>query len=342
MTTLPQLLIADGYTPCDWDLLADDAGRAFWLGLFSQQMRDMAGAGVAAGYPGSACAAADTAFQRTLDDLRADPRAAGDRLDILVLDRLRDGAFRDRGVDDPYRAIKAHENAAALRELPARLGVIDALPEKARLEELVRGIFAGNLFDMGAKRVADRYASDDRPTFAGDLRSVKPRPWGIDDLDEAGPDGVRRAVLFVDNAGADVVLGMLPLARELTRRGAEVLIGANELPSLNDITAGELTGLMADDPAIGPLLASGAIRVMSTGSADPLIDLAALDSAFCAAAEGADLIVLEGMGRSIESNWTARFSCAAWRAAVLKNERVAARKGLRLFDGVFRVTAPGA
>ncbi len=32
-----------------------------------------------------------------------------------------------------------------------------------------------------------------------------------------------RAVLFVDNAGADVVLGMLPLARELLLKGAEVL-----------------------------------------------------------------------------------------------------------------------
>jgi hypothetical protein len=41
----------------------------------------------------------------------------------------------------------------------------------------------------------------------------------------------RRALLFVDNAGADVVLGMLPLARELLRRGTEVSLlisNANE------------------------------------------------------------------------------------------------------------------
>lgn len=31
-----------------------------------------------------------------------------------------------------------------------------------------------------------------------------------------------RALLFVDNSGADVVLGMLPLARELLQRGTEV------------------------------------------------------------------------------------------------------------------------
>lgn len=32
----------------------------------------------------------------------------------------------------------------------------------------------------------------------------------------------RRALLFVHNSDADIVLGMLPLARELLRRGTEV------------------------------------------------------------------------------------------------------------------------
>lgn len=32
----------------------------------------------------------------------------------------------------------------------------------------------------------------------------------------------KRALLFVDNSGADIILGMLPLARELLRRGTEV------------------------------------------------------------------------------------------------------------------------
>lgn len=38
------------------------------------------------------------------------------------------------------------------------------------------------------------------------------------------PSPHKRALLFVDNSGADVVLGMLPLARELLRRGTEVSI----------------------------------------------------------------------------------------------------------------------
>ena len=31
-----------------------------------------------------------------------------------------------------------------------------------------------------------------------------------------------QAVIFVDNAGSDVVLGILPFARELLRRGTKV------------------------------------------------------------------------------------------------------------------------
>jgi hypothetical protein len=43
-----------------------------------------------------------------------------------------------------------------------------------------------------------------------------------------------------DNAGTDVVLGMVPLVRELLRRGTNVVLSANSTPALNDITHPEL------------------------------------------------------------------------------------------------------
>ena len=60
--------------------------------------------------------------------------------------------------------------------------------------------------------------------------------------------------MFVDNAGADIVLGMLPLAREALRMGANVDLVANELPALNDITAVELRELLDDATRICPVL----------------------------------------------------------------------------------------
>lgn len=59
---------------------------------------------------------------------------------------------------------------------------------------------------------------------------------------------------FVDNAGADVVLGMLPFAREMLRLGCEVVLVANSLPAINDITAQELRTVVATAAKACPVL----------------------------------------------------------------------------------------
>lgn len=46
----------------------------------------------------------------------------------------------------------------------------------------------------------------------------------------------RKAVIFVDNSGADFVFGVLPFARYLLKRGTDVILAANTWPSVNDIT----------------------------------------------------------------------------------------------------------
>lgn len=94
--------------------------------------------------------------------------------------------------------------------------------------------------------------------------TLSQRPWRIDHFDSfadawfandadaaerTGPlqrSAFQRVMLFVDNAGADVVLGMLPLARELLRNGAQVVMAANSIPAINDVTADELVALLAE------------------------------------------------------------------------------------------------
>lgn len=52
------------------------------------------------------------------------------------------------------------------------------------------------------------------------------RPWLHDDLDawvkrqQQAP--YKCAIIFLDNSGCDVVLGIIPFARELLRRGTRV------------------------------------------------------------------------------------------------------------------------
>ena len=56
--------------------------------------------------------------------------------------------------------------------------------------------------------------------------SFKERPWLHDDVDAwlercQGPPH-KLAVLFVDNSGGDIVLGIIPFARSLLQRGTKV------------------------------------------------------------------------------------------------------------------------
>lgn len=57
-----------------------------------------------------------------------------------------------------------------------------------------------------------------------DFDAFKKRMLGSGDQK---PRPHKRALLFVDNSGADVILGMLPLARELLCRGTEVRLPFN-------------------------------------------------------------------------------------------------------------------
>jgi damage-control phosphatase, subfamily II, stand-alone protein len=74
-----------------------------------------------------------------------------------------------------------------------------------------------------------------------------------------------------------VCAGMLPFARELVKGGTEVVLAANEVPSINDITARELRPLLQrageGDAVIGRAVAEGVLRCVSSGSADPVIHL---------------------------------------------------------------------
>ena len=61
-------------------------------------------------------------------------------------------------------------------------------------------------------------------------------------------------MILLDNSGADAVLGMIPLARELARRGAHVVLAANSLPALNDITDLELRQVGGSERERGELV----------------------------------------------------------------------------------------
>lgn len=370
---LPQLADVDGYRPTtfDYDPPAGSKdpkggippGKSEWVDVFRKSIPEFRKRAAADPRVPEAASLAD----RFADDFSTalDRIHAGDHADlfegqptVLKMCRLRDETLRSLGFTDCFKDVKATENERALTVLPAVLAEIDAIADaKDRLLALIQGAFAGNIFDLGAAASAKLHEDG-----GGDFRStrarLRSRPWLVDDFDSLHQawtaDGAtggelastwRKCVMFVDNSGADVVLGMLPIARELARRGCKVVLAANEVPSINDVTAAELEDLLPRvaelDETFAEAVKCGAIAVCSSGSDLPVIDLRRVSKRLAAAVDDADFVILEGMGRAIETNLEAAFHCDALRIGMVKHPEVAQCLGGELYDCVCRFEAAG-
>lgn len=348
MPILCQLDAPDDYLVSEWNIGADPRDRAYWVGLFEKfpqwiepMLREdpaQAGPDFDVRWP-----AFRRDYQSELQRI-AEQAASGQRLSTIDLTRFRNRWLIRYDWPDPYRKIKSRENAIASELYPEVVRQIDATSPADRWGRLLRGLFAGNMFDLGSPVTLEMYERGEID-FAAVMEQVPPRPWFIDHADELAtrlkpPVRYTQALVFVDNAGSDIVLGVLPVAREMARAGIRVVLAANDGPALNDITIGELPPLLAalaqHDAVMADLRERGRIACVGSGGDTPLIDLSSVSEDCNAEAARSDLIVLEGMGRAVESNWDQRFKCDVWRVAMLKDESVVRHHGARLFDAVCR------
>jgi len=351
----PFRLLADpaGYVACEWDLAADADGRAYWCGLFKRHLRMSLKLGVEMVAPRGGdvaeaevrAAAAARELDAQFDAFAADPVGAG-RVTIITMDQWRDAILRRHGFIEPFLDLKNRENEAMLPLLPAVCRQIDSLGDEAeQLRAVVEGVFAGNIFDMGSEVTATAFLNES-PDFAAVRATLPHRPWLIDDFDAlarrilSGPRH-RKCAFFVDNAGSDFLLGAVPMMRWLARRGTEVVLVANERPTLNDMTVHDVRAWWPRVVETEPSLRGLPITLVTSGTGEPLIDLSAVSPELNAACDGVDLLILEGMGRGVESNLNAAFTCDAAKLAMIKDESVAKRQRGKLFDVVCRFTPAG-
>ncbi len=345
----PLLADPQGYVACPWDLGHDAKRRDYWLGVFRRQWvsllqhakSEAEDRGVDAT---QACEHANQLFGGYLNQVTRDPLAFG-RLDVLSICKHREQALRAAGIADPYRLLKESENERALALLPALIKELDRASDTDRDRLIIEGVFAGNIFDMGAEHTQKMF-EEGSVDFGSVRAKLKPRPWKHDALDawsaRLKEKPYQAAVLFVDNAGPDVVLGMIPLARYLLQQGTAVVLSANTEPSLNDVTHNELAVLIdritAFDPVIAKALQARQLRLVESGNWAPLMDLTMVSPQLAAACDELpiDLVVLEGMGRSMESNPHCKLACDCLRLAMVKDLGVAESFDAELFDLVMR------
>lgn len=354
-------LLADPvqYVACGVNLGQEARRRAYWIELFrnhiplllEEAMADAASRGLDQTSVRERCRQVNQEFCLYLSQIEHEPLKFG-RLDILAICHQRERVLRQFGFDDPYRLIKANQNASALALLPSVLAELSDLHVAELPAKLIEGIFAGNIFDLGVGPTLELFKTG-KLDFYNSRDKLKPRPWHVDCL-ELWQDRWfnhpphRCALLFVDNAGVDIVLGMIPFARCLLQRGTDVILSANSSPSLNDITHSELESLVCEialwDQPIAQALDNGRLVLVPSGNKTPLIDLTACSTQLVQAADhrGVDLVVLEGMGRALESNYDAALTCDTIKIAMIKDAGVAQVHDAEIFDLVFRFDAASA
>ncbi len=349
MAVLCKLADPKGYRVSDWNLIADPAGREYWIGHFTHHTDTMLTMLAEQGVAPQAAAAFKRELLADLDLLRADPHAWGP-LTVLTFDQHREQLLRKHNFPDPYALVKQRENGAAIELFRDVLGELDLLSGPPLIEALIRGVFAGNIFDLGSLATIKNY-HEEGMDFHATRERLPARPWLIDDFDALSArllsdPPYRQVLFFVDNAGADLILGCLPFARYLARAGSRVVLAANATPSLNDITWAELQDVLGRlatlDATLASLLAGDRLATVANGCGTPLIDLSTISDECNDAARESDLIILEGMGRAVESNHHVRFTCDVLKIALLKDVAVARRLGGTLYDQVCRFERAGS
>ncbi|CAI0471302.1 unnamed protein product [Linum tenue] len=275
-------------------------------------------------------------YSEILEDFKKDPESHGGPPDCVLLCRLREQILRELGFRDIFKKVKDEENAKAISLFKEVIRLNDSFEEgPKRLENLARGIFAGNIFDLGSAQLAEVFSRDGM-SFLASCQNLVPRPWVVDDLDSFK---VRWSKKSWKKASADIILGILPFARELLRRGTQVVLAANDLPSINDVTYHELIEIISklkDEKGMLEGVDTSNLLIANSGNDLPVIDLASVSQELAYLASDADLVVLEGMGRGIETNLYAQFKCDSVKIGMVKHPEVAQFLGGRLYDCVFK------
>jgi len=350
----PFVLLADpaNYAACSWDLSLDSAGRTHWVEFFKRHLNTILNLATEMAIArhqdlneiGGRADQCRGEFVQFFDEFAAHPNDIAkygvSRVTILTMDQWRDALLRKHGFVDAFLDLKNRENEKALPLLSTVCRELDSLGGAEQFQAVIEGVFAGNIFDMGAEATAKAYLNSG-PDFFATRQTLARRPWLIDDFDSAAQRFVngkphRKAVFFIDNAGSDFLLGALPMMRWLARRGTTVILAANERPTLNDMTIADVNHWWPRILEAEPSIADLPIQRVSTGTGEPLIDLAEVSAELNAAASDADLVILEGMGRGVESNLDATFCCDAMNLAMIKDVMIALRCGGKLFDVICR------
>ncbi|XP_066546787.1 4'-phosphopantetheine phosphatase isoform X1 [Amia ocellicauda] len=353
LVNLPLLQDPSSYIPDTMDLTEDAVAREYWLFCFEEALEGVVKRAIASqpDLPQTRERAEKFSqkYRHKLQTLRHQPFAYGSLTVRSLLD-TREHCLNEFNFPDPYSKIKQRENDMALKYFQKAVKSLESLSWEQRQFALVKGLLAGNVFDWGAKAISDVLETNAGFGFEEAKRKLQERPWLVDSYNQwlerlKGPPH-KCALFFVDNSGIDIILGVFPFVRELLCRGTEVVLASNSGPALNDVTYSELQILTERIAAMDTVIQTGIkeerLILVQSGSSSPCLDLSRLDKTLATVVRErhTDLVIIEGMGRAIHTNYYATLRCESLKLAVIKNSWLAERLGGVLFSVVFKYEEP--
>ncbi|TPX45271.1 pantothenate kinase [Synchytrium endobioticum] len=347
-TPFPLLSEVALYNPDTTDL-NDPKLQKYWIHLLDKNLSDLTE--MALEWQGhqedskQRAATFESMYRAHLQRLSKEPTIYGVMTVRSLLD-LREQCLHEMGFRDIFEGIKKQENAAALEGLPNVLRKLDQLLEGHRIETLIQNVLAGNMYDWGSTSVQEMLRRGELDFETAKLKVQHPPKFN--QLEEFKTRLLRapphhKSIVFVDNSGADFILGIIPFARYLLSKGTRVVLACNTFPSVNDMTAEEGVDLIEkismSDSIIKENWANGMLQVIGSGSGSPCLDLTRINEQLAREAVDCDLVVLEGMGRAIHTNFFAKFRVESLKIAVFKNVQIAEALGASMYDAIVLYSA---
>uniref|UniRef100_A0AAR2JCV8 4'-phosphopantetheine phosphatase n=1 Tax=Pygocentrus nattereri TaxID=42514 RepID=A0AAR2JCV8_PYGNA len=321
LVNLPLLQDPSSYIPDTVDLTEDALAREYWLYCFEEALDGVVKRAVASQRDQPEAAERAEKFRQKyrhkLQTLRHQPFAYGSLTVRSLLD-TREHCLNEFNFPDPYSKIKQRENDMALKYYQKVVKSLEELSWDQRQFALVRGLLAGNVFDWGAK--ADSLSPATSSNSSGGI----PRQYNIQLM-------MFGCHVFCFACGHVVF---------------QVVLASNSGPALNDVTNSELQivteRIAAMDPVIQAAVKEDRLTLVQSGSSSPCLDLSRLDKVLATVVRerSTDLVVIEGMGRAIHTNYYAMLSCESLKLAVIKNSWLAERLGGKIFSVVFKYEVP--
>ncbi|KAF5270484.1 hypothetical protein FQA39_LY08362 [Lamprigera yunnana] len=344
----PLLLDQEGYSPDTIDLLNNVEAIKYWLPCLEEMAHKFVSK-VSYLNPNdnTATERAKYSWQKfhdLIEKIKYNPNLFKP-LSIRTLLEFNEESLRNSDFHDAWLLQKEKETTAAFTQYEDRINQIDSIDDfYLKWEELAKGLVAGNLFDWGAKAIADILEECNGFGLNQAMQKIQQRPWFHDDVDRwinrLKKNNYKKAVIFIDNAGVDFVLGVLPFTRQLLKQGTDVILTANSAPALNDVTFNDLKVYLKvveqKCPIIKEAVYSNRLVDVENGQKGPCLDMRNLHSDLCSQMQTADLIILEGMGRAVHTNLNAKFKVDCLKLAVLKNEWLAKNLGAQQFSVIFK------